>query len=301
MTESTPVTRRVRHILLIALAMSLLGCSATTSTVAEPRSSAWNPLGWPAKGVGWVGSHAADSGWLIARDVGRVLTSTALLAETPALLVEGVVTVNGSTVVGGLESAVAGCGTVITSLWNVPFFWIPGRDIDLARDVELVNDALEYLESHPIETWRFDPDDDRTFIFPHGTRARATANGHLIFTIPGHGEVLQVAESNALWHGLQSLFGTNFPAQERSWGFIVRTAPQWYSRNARWRASTILHELYHQHAQMREWLLGWNPIYWPAYMGTFMFTGWNEHWAEMRGAHSAGVVDRGLRAWLFGR
>jgi hypothetical protein len=48
---------------------------------------------------------------------------------------------------------------------------------------------------------------------------------------------------------------------------------------------------------MREWLMGWTAVYWPAYLATFAFTGWSDHWAEMQGRHAAGVVDRALSGW----
>ena len=298
MTPTETKTSKPVSIALFVALIAVSGC-AGSGTITNPRSADWNPIGWPAKGLQWAGSRAADSGWPLVRDVGRVLTSTALLAETPALWIDGTLTGNSDRLLAASESLIAGSGTVVTSLWNLPFFWVPGRDLDLAADVDRVNSALAYLESLPTEAWRFDPNDLRQSIFPRGTRARATARGHLVYAIPGHGDVLQVGESNAIWNALQWAVGTRFPAQERSWGFCVGTRAAWDAHDPRWRTVILLHELYHQHFQMREWFLGWNPVYWPAYMVTFVFTGWDGHWAEMRGGRSAGVVNRGLRAWLY--
>ena len=71
------------------------------------------------------------------------------------------------------------------------------------------------------------------------------------------------------------------------------------SISPRFRAKTILHELYHQHMQMRQWMQGWTLVYWPAYMSTYPFTGWYAHWAEGKGRRGAGVVDRALKEWYF--
>ena len=167
--------------------------------------------------------------------------------------------------------------------------------LDILSTIQ-INEALMTMEQLPPQAWRIGPDDARTSIFPPGTRARASGQ-NVIYTIPGHGEVLQAAEANQAWNFLQWSFGTDFPAQERSWGFVVRSGAHWDKLQPRQRALTILHEFYHQHMQMRQWLLGWTLVYWPAYQVTFPFTGWHDHWAEMGGPHAAGVVDRALGAW----
>ena len=110
--------------------------------------------------------------------------------------------------------------------------------------------------------------------------------------------MIQACEANTLWNAVQWTVGTSFPAQERSWGFVVDSRSEWRGIPPRRRAATILHEFYHQQMQMRDWLLGWTVIYWPAYMATFPFTGWRGHWAEMGGPHDAGAVDRALRTWI---
>ena len=215
----------------------------------------------------------------------------------PAILVEGITTIDAARLSDAGEHLVVGSGSTVTAAWNLPFFVIPGANVDIAQDVDLVNDALEYMEGLAPARFRHDPHDPRTFVFPRGTRARASGK-NLIYSVPGYGDVIQAAEGNLLWHGLQVMTGTNFVAQERSWGFVVGTEADWLEHDARFRAMTILHELYHQHMQMREWLLGWTAAYWPAYNLTFPFTGWDDHWAEMGGPHDAGAVNRALRTWV---
>ena len=276
----------------------LPACLLLSACAGLPRDShVLNPAGWPSKGLSFVGRHAADSGWPVVREVGRLFGAVGELADAPAMFVEGLVTADADRLLGSGEHLVVGTGSTLTAAWNVPFFVIPGRNVALARDVELVNEALEYMEGLPPARYRYGPDDPRTFVFPKGTRARASGQ-NLIYTIPGHGEVIQACEENLAWNALQWTFGTHFPAQERSWGFVVDTREEWNARNPRFRAETILHELYHQHMQMRDWLLGWTTVYWPAYMATFPFTGWHGHWAEMGGPHDAGAVDRALRTWI---
>ena len=62
----------------------------------------------------------------------------------------------------------------------------------------------------------------------------------------------------------------------------------------------MLHEFYHQFMQMRVWMQGWTLVYWPAYMATYPFTGWYDHWAEGKGHRGACAVDRGLVPWVMG-
>lgn len=139
---------------------------------------------------------------------------------------------------------------------------MPGGNIDLGRDVDLINQALVAMKKLPPQAWHIGSDDPRTSIFPPGTRARASGQ-NLIYAIPGFGDVLQAAEANQAWNFLQWSFGTDFPAQERSWGFVVRSGEHWDELQPRQRAVTILHEFYHQHMQMRRWMLGWTLVYWP--------------------------------------
>ena len=261
-----------------------------------PTSHEYNPLGWPARGLHAVGVAGANSEWLILREAGRFFTATGTLIDTPAQLVEGVVFLDGPTLAGAGENLVVGTGATVTATWNLPWFWVPGSTMDLARDVDAVNAALEELETIPPEKWKQDENDPRPWVFPPGTRAKP-AGRSLVYTIPGHGEVLQTAESNRLWDFLQWSVGTRFPAQERSWGFITRSAKEWEQFPKRFRAATILHELYHQHSQMREMWWSWTSLYWPAYNVTFIFTGWDGHWAEAKGYGDASAVDRGLSGW----
>jgi hypothetical protein len=261
------------------------------------RSHDLNPLGWPAKlasGAGWL---AADSGWPVLRETGNLLLSLGELIEAPALLVEGIVTLDADKLGGSGRQLLVGTGCTVTATWNLPFVVVPGRTLDLGRDAEGVNEALAFLETLPVEAWRFVPGDPREFVFPPGTRVRASGD-HLVWMIPQREPVLQAAWSNVLWAASQWLTGTSFPAQERSWGFVVNRKDEWDAYPLRVRVELILHEFYHQHFQMREWLMGWTTVYWPAYMVTFPFTGWDGHWAEMQGTHAAGIVDRGLRHWI---
>lgn len=276
---------------VLVLNAVLLGCAGL------PRQSdVLNPVGWPAKLMAGAGFAAADSGMPLLRETGRLLQAAGELAESPAMLLEGVVTVDHDLVTGAAKQLVVGVGTTLTATYNVPFFLMPGGNIDLGRDASAVNQALAYMEALPPRRWRFYPGDTRELIFPRGTRVRASGK-NLIWTIPGYGEVLQAGEGNLLWSLAQRAVGTRFPAQERSWGFVVDSKARWHGYALRFRVETICHEFYHQHMQMREWLMGWTTIYWPAYLATFPFTGWHGHWAELQGTRAAGVVDRALRDW----
>ncbi|MEZ6036998.1 MAG: hypothetical protein R3F29_05925, partial [Planctomycetota bacterium] len=206
---------------LTLLLLLLAGCATA------PRAShVFNPLGWPAKAFTFVGDAGADSGWPLLRETGRLFGAIGELAESPALLAEGVVTLDGARLAGAGEQLVVGTGSTLTAACNVPFFVMPGGNVDLGRDVDLVNEALARLEAAPPAMWRIGAEDRRTEIFPRGTRAHASGD-NLIYTIPGYGEVLQAAEANRAWDLLQWTFGTDFPAQERSWGFVVRSGAQW--------------------------------------------------------------------------
>ncbi len=274
---------------VLALTILLLaGCTGL------PRQShILNPLGWPAKLMGSAGFAAADSGVPVLRETGRLLQAVGELSESPALMLEGLCTFDHELIGGSVRQLAVGTGATITATYNVPFFVMPGPNIDLGRDAALVNEALAYMETLPVKEWRFYPGDTREFIFSRGTRVRASGY-NLIWTIPGYGDVLQAAEGNELWRFLQWTAGTNFSAQERSWGFVVHSKASWDKYPPQLRAETICHEFYHQQMQMREWFMGWTVAYWPAYMATFPFTGWHGHWAEMDGTRAAGIVDRAL-------
>lgn len=277
----------------------LLGALFLSSCAGLSRASHdLNPIGWPSKVLTLVGTAAADSGVPLVRETGRWIGAAGELVDAPALLVEGIVTLSGDDLVGAGEHLVAGVGSTATATWNLPFFVMPGANIDIAQDVDLVNGALAAMEKLDPMLFRHSPDDPRTFVFPKGTRARASGK-NLIYTIPGYGDVTQACEANLMWNALQEMAGTTFAAQERSWGFVVDSDTQWSKIEPRLRAKTILHELYHQHMQMREWLLGWSMIYWPAYITVYPFTGWRGHWAEMGGPHDAGIVNRALRTWIL--
>lgn len=283
----------ISHAAVSLCALLLSSCAGVSRA-----SHDLNPAGWPSKALTFVGAAAADSGAPLVRETGRLLSAVGELVDAPALLIEGIVTVSSADLVGSGEHVVVGVGSTATAVWNLPFFVMPGANIDIAKDVDLVNEALAYMEKLEPVRYRHSPQDPRSFVFPKGTRARASGK-NLVYTIPGYGEVIQACEASVIWNALQGAVGTNFPAQERSWGFVVNSGTRWSNIRSRIRAKTILHELYHQHMQMRDWLFGWSTIYWPAYLAVFPFTGWRGHWAEMGGPHDAGIVNRALRTWML--
>lgn len=273
----------------------LVGAAACHSPTLE--SSAYNPLGWPARALNITGFAAADSGLPLVRETGRLLGAVGTLLDAPALLVEGVVMLDDDRLVAATEHAVVGSGSTITAAFNVPFFIVPGRTIDLGQYETLVNEALAVMESVPPGQFRADGKDGRTFVFPPGTRVRASGK-NLVYTVPGYGEIIQTGRSNVLWDLWNKALGTNF-VQERSWGFVVRDASDWAHAPTRFTTKTVLHEFYHQQMQMRAWMQGWTTVYWPSYMATYPFTGWYGHWAEMKGRRGAGAVNRALVRWIL--
>ncbi len=277
---------------------ALVLCVLLTSCGTLPTDShAYNPLGWPSKAFQSTGFVAADSGWPFVREFGRLLGAVGELLDAPALLVEGVATASPDTLGAGLRHTVFGSGSTLTAAYNLPCFVMPGRNIDLGRDAEVVNEALAFLETVDPAEFRLGDFDDRESVFPKGTRCRRSGE-NLIYTIPGRGEVLQSAESSIAFDWLNTLASTSFGAQERSWGFVVRTKAAWDERSRYRRAVTILHELCHQEQQMRQVFVGWNFAYWPAYMAPFPFTGHEGHWAEGGSALGANAVNRGLTRWF---
>ena len=110
------------------------------SCAGLPREShAYNPLGWPAKALQTAGFWAAGTGVPIVRETGRLLQATGELLDAPALLVEGVVTLDGPRLLSAGEHLAVGTGATVTATWNLPFFLMPGPNIDLARDVDMVS------------------------------------------------------------------------------------------------------------------------------------------------------------------
>ncbi len=218
------------------------------------------------------------------------------LLEAPALLLEGVFDLRRRTLRDGFAKLAIGTGRTVTGAVNLPFFLVTGPDVDLGRDVDAVNDALAYMERLTPEQWRYHPDDERAAVFARGMRARASG-ANLVFGIPGEGDFVQAAEQSPAFWMLQVAAGTNFNVQERSWGFVVASRSRWDQRGPRRRAITILHELYHQHMQMRRRFVGWSLAYWIAYDAAYPFTGWDGHWAEVEGPHAAFAVNAALRDW----
>lgn len=260
-------------------------------------SHAYNPLGWPSKAFDAAGFASENTGWPFVREFGRLLGAAGELLDAPALLLEGLATASPKTAASGLQHAVLGTGATTTAAYNLPCFVMPGYNLDLGRDAAIVNEALAFLESADPAEFRCTPGDERDAVFPKGTRCR-TAGQNLIYSIPGHGEVLQSGESSVAFDWLNSMAGADYEAQERSWGFVVRTKADWDARPDYRRAITILHELCHQEAQMRQAFLGWNILYWPAYMAPFPFTGHTGHWAEGGSSLGANAVEKGLTRWF---
>ena len=43
--------------------------------------------------------------------------------------------------------------------------------------------------------------------------------------------------------------------------------------------SPTMHEFYHQYHQLHDAFFGWSIVYWPAYGGSFLGSGWHDHQA----------------------
>jgi len=254
----------------------LTGACAATS----PRSHAFNPLGWPSKGLLALGEVAADSELLLLRETGRLLYAVGELVDTPALLAEGVATLSGDKIAGSGKLLVVGTG---------------GRTLDIGRLAPRINAALVYIEGLPPEAWRADSQDHRRWIFPPGTRVRASGK-NLVWRFADGAELLQTAEESHVFRLVTEIGGTTqYVAQERTWGLVVPDPERWERMEERERAVTVVHEFYHQHLQLREGLLGWSTAYWPAYGASYAFAGYDRHWAEA--GTGAKTIERALRGW----
>jgi hypothetical protein len=244
----------------------------------------------------FVGHHAADTEVPLVRELGRVVGAAGDLLESPALFLEGAVTLSPAKLGGSADALAIGVGGTITAVLNTPFFLFFAGNVDLGRDAAQVNEALEHMEQQDPATWRSGPEDERTFIFPKGTRVRASGE-NLVWTIPGEEEVVQAAEVSLLFSASEAIAGTSHRAQERTWGMVVSFAANWRERDERYRTVTIIHEFYHQHEQLRRWFRGFSIVYWPAYGYSYVTRGWDGHWAETRSGHAANAVDRALGSW----
>jgi hypothetical protein len=242
------------------------------------------------------GFAGADSELPLLREGGRLLYALGDLADAPAVFLEGLFTANARETAGGAEKLVAGTGGTITAALNLPFFFVTGPTLDLGKDADRVNEALAVLERPERKRFWQRGNVDQEWIFPPGTRVRASGR-NLIWTIPGRGDVIQAGEWSPLFWAAETVAGTSFMAQERSWGMIVRDRAHWDARGERGRAETAIHEFYHQYVQIRGRFHGWSTLYWPAYGVAFPFGGWNAHWAERTGRTPASVVDAGLAEW----
>ncbi|MBI2922070.1 MAG: hypothetical protein HYY18_13375, partial [Planctomycetes bacterium] len=278
----------------LALATVLLsGCASGL----QPCSDSANPFGWPAKLATGTGRALALTEAPFLRELGRLLYALGDFLEAPALAVEGAIRFRGERFEAAGRKFVTGTGGTVGAALNLPFFFVTGRNVDLARDADHVNAALAHIETVPPEKWRASPKDRRAEIFPRGTRVRASGTA-LVWSIPGEGDVLQVGEESPFFKAVQTLVpGTDYDAQERSWGMIVRDRDVWDSWSPALRAQTIIHEFVHQHAQIRGQFLGCSVVYWPAYGVTFLGKGWYGHWAERTGPLAAEAVDNALRGW----
>jgi len=266
-----------------AIALTLGACSA-----GRIHPLAADPLGWPAHMLSDGGFALEDSEVPIAAEVGALVARAGRLLESPALLVEGVLTMDAARLGESVEALVGGVGETLTAAINVPFSLVIGPRIDLGRDADLINDALAALDEVDLGEARE--------LLPAGTRVRASGR-NLIWDIPGRGDVLQRAEGSWLFYALTSLPGQErFIAQERSWGFVVPDRSVWDAYSDRQRAVTTMHEMWHQFGQIETMFGGWSLAYWPAYHASFMTSGWGGHWAET-GPRGAATIERALRFW----
>ena len=261
----------------------------------EPQSHGANPVGWPAKILG-LGQEAADSETPLYRELGRTAAAAGDLLESPALLVEGVLTFDGDKLLGSGEKLLTGTGGTLTAVINAPFFLVTSENIDLGEEAVLVNDALAHIESVDPAVWQGPRDASRRSVFPPGTRVRASGR-NLIWTIPGDGEVGQSAEVSPALALALGITGMAHVAQARTWGFVVGDHHRWRQCDPRLRAVIIIHEFFHQHLQIRQGFQSWSALYWPAYVIGAISGDDSEHWAEMGGPDGAYVVNRALEGW----
>ena len=272
---------------LLTLPLFEVGCQ-----LVDARSHAANPLGWPAKALEHGGRWGADTEVPLVRESGRLVLACADVLEGPPLLLESLFRVRGQSLAEGGAKLAVGVGGTVTAALNLPFFFVCARNVDIARDQDRVNSALRFLEQAPVDDWRYRENDPREFVFPKGTRVRASGK-NLIWIVPGAGEFVQAAEESWLF----KLAPREFIAQERSWGMVVANRDRWYRHSDKQRAITIIHEFYHQHPQLRRHFMGWTTLYWPLYGISFLSHGWWEHWAEVESDIAAYIVDHGLKNW----
>ncbi len=283
---------RLRVCLLSSLFL-MVGCAAPA-----PFSHSANPLGWPAKGMGWLGFQAADSELPLVRELGHLLLASSDLLESPAMLVQGLVSFDAAQLLGGSQNLLRGPGGMLTAGLNLSVFPITGPVVDIGRDAEAVNQALAYIEQLDPVRWRetHEGEDARSEIFPPGTRVVASGC-NLIWTFPDGERCVQAAVHSpsfalSLWAA-----DVSYAAQERSWGFVIAEKERWDDYPQRSRAVTIIHEMVHQRVQMRRHFLGWTTAYWPAYGWSFVVGGYRQHWAEYGLDSGAKAVNRALQDW----
>ena len=283
----------MRRILCLIAALALSGCASGVGTCSDPV----NPFGWPAKVATGSGLALQTTAVPFLREFGRLLYALGDLLECPALALESLIPYRDDRLAAAGEKLLSGAGGTLGAAVNLPFFFVTGRNVDLGRDAAMVNEALAHLEKSPPASWHQAGCDRRVEIFPRGTRVHPWGT-LLVWTIPGVGDVLQAGEESPFFRAVQAVVpGTDYSAQERSWGMIVANRDEWDSWSPRMRAATIIHEFVHQHVQIGRWFRGFTVAYWPAYGITFLSDGWEGHWAERTGPYAAEAVDLALRDW----
>jgi hypothetical protein len=261
----------------------------------EPKSHGSNPVGWPAKILS-LGQEAADSEVPLYRELGRTASAAGDLLESPALLVEGVLTLDGKELLGSAEKLLIGTGGTLAALINVPFFFATSGVIDIGGEAALVNDALAHMETIEPAVWQDQDDPSRPHVFAPGTRVRASGR-NLIWTLPGEGDVIQSAEVSPTLAFALGMTGMAHVAQARTWGFVVGDDHKWRQCTPRLRTVIVIHEFFHQHMQIRQGFRSWSVLYWPAYVLGAVSDDSSEHWAETGGPDGAYIVNRALQGW----
>lgn len=128
----------------IVIALHLTSCESL------PRASHdYNPIGWPASVLSFVGEVSVDTGIPVLREAGQVLLGAGELADAPALLIEGVVTVDPLAVVAAGQHAIAGSGQTLGAVYNFPLFVVPGLQLDTTGSLFLAQQILRAGDGAP--------------------------------------------------------------------------------------------------------------------------------------------------------
>lgn len=135
---------RVRAFAACVLALHLTSCQSLPTA-----SSHGNPLGWPATVLGFVGTVGVDTGIPVLREAGRLLVGAGEVADAPALLVEGLVTLDPLAVVAAGQHAVAGTGQTLRAVYDLPLFAAPALQLDPTGSLSLAQMALHAAGGAP--------------------------------------------------------------------------------------------------------------------------------------------------------